>query len=75
MVSYMFVGRRRSQWSSDELVGVKVGVRGSPRDLSLVEVQKRSSAWLYEEWPTEGLAWRSPPSITAAWGRSSVSVW
>ncbi len=48
MVSYMFVGRRRSQWSSDELVGVKVGVRGSPRDLSLVEVQKRSSAWLYE---------------------------
>ena len=40
----MCVGRRRSQWSSGELVGVKVGVHGSPRGLRPVEVQKRSSA-------------------------------
>jgi hypothetical protein len=44
MVSYMFVARQRSQWSSGELVSVKVGVQGSPMGMSLVEVQKRSSA-------------------------------
>ena len=55
-------------------MGVKVGVQGSPRDLNLVEVKKRSSVGFYEGWPTEGVAWRSPPNITAAWGRSFASV-
>ena len=74
MVSYVFAGSRRSQWSSGEFVGAKVGVPGSPIDLCPVEMQKRSSAWLCEGWPAEGGAWRSPPSNTAAWGKSSVSV-
>ncbi len=42
-------GSRSSQWSSGELVGVYVGVRGSPRRWSWVSVIK-SARGLYKDW-------------------------
>jgi hypothetical protein len=74
ILSHVYPGRRKSQWYSGELEEVYVGVRGSPTDQRLVMVQKSSSASLCEGWSGEGVPWRSPPSSTAVWGRSSVNV-
>ncbi len=39
----MFVGMRNNQWSKGELVGVKVGTKGSPTCVSDVFVRKSAS--------------------------------
>jgi len=43
-------GRRKSQWSKGEIVGVKVGVRVSPTGRNDVDVQKSVKVWWCEVW-------------------------
>ena len=66
-------GMRISQWSSGELVGMKVGVSGFPKCVSDVSIRK-SARGLYKEFECgEGGARRSPPRRTGALGCSIVS--
>ncbi len=65
--------RRRSQ-SRGELVSLYVGVRGSPSGRRVAIVHNSSSVFLYDGLSGEGVAWRSPPISTAAFGSYSGSV-
>ncbi len=66
-------GRRRSQWSWAELVGLKVGVWGSPIECSAVELQKSMRGWWCEILRGDGVACRSPTMMIAVSGCLIVS--
>ena len=69
-------GMRSSQWSIGELVGVYVGVSGSPTGVSIVSVRKPARDSWKEVWCCEGVAWRSPPRRAGVFGCSVVNtVW
>ncbi len=69
-------GMRISQWSNGELVGLYVGVSGSPTDVSIVSARRSARDLWKEAWCGEGVAWRSPPKRAGVLGCSIVSrVW
>ena len=49
-------GMRSSQWSIGELVGVYVGVSGSPTGVSFVSVRRSARDLWKEAWCDEGVA-------------------
>ena len=57
---FAFVGMRSNQWSSGELVGVKVGRRGSPKCVRDV-LRRKSARGLWYDWCGVMVACRSPP--------------
>ena len=58
------VGMHINQWSRAVLVGVYVGVRGSPKCSSRVSVMRSARGLEQESCCGEGVACRSPPSRT-----------
>ena len=60
---FAFVGMRSNQWSSGELVGVKVGRRGSPKCVRDV-LRRKSARGLWYDWCGVMVACRSPPRRT-----------
>jgi hypothetical protein len=67
------LGMRNIQWSIGELVGVYVGLSGSPTGVSIVSVRRSARALWKETWCGEGVAWRSPPRRAGVFGCSVVS--
>jgi len=69
-------GMRSSQWSIGDVVGVYIGVSGSPTGVITVSV-RRSARYLWKEaWCGEGVAWRSPPRRAGVFECSVMSrVW
>jgi hypothetical protein len=61
---YASVGMRINQWSRFVLVGVYVGVRGSPNRLSCVSVMKSARGLCKDSCCGDGVACKSPPSRT-----------
>ncbi len=61
-------GMRISQWSNGELVGVYVGVSGSPTCVRSVSARRSARDLRKEAGCGEGLAWRSPPRRAGVFG-------
>ncbi len=68
------VGIRMSQWSSGELVWVRVGMSGSPTWMRSVWVRKSDKGLWYESWFGEDVACKSPPRRTGVFGLSMVRM-
>ncbi len=73
---YASVEMRMNQWSSGELVWVKMGVSGSPTWVSSVCVRRSARGLWYESCCDEGVACMSSPRRTDVFGCSIVrKVW
>ncbi len=68
----VYVGIRINQWSSGELVWVKVGVSGFPTWVSSVCERKSARGLCYASCFGEWVACRSPPRRTGVFGCSVV---
>ena len=62
-----------SQWSNGELVGLYVGVSGSPTGVSIVSARRSARDLWKEAWCVEGVVWRSLPRRAGLFGYSNVS--